>query len=76
VSCVYPSPSLWASVEASLFGTAASLAVVGDQLREHQREVLAARNATDAAFDRARDRGLLRRDVNEMLETITLEALA
>ena len=27
-------------------------------------------------FDRARDWGLLRRDVNEMLETITLEALA
>jgi len=43
---------------------------------EYQRECREGQARLNAMFDAHRDRALLRRDVNEALETITLETLA
>lgn len=61
---------------AGTLDVAADLADAGDRFARMEAEHFASRALAMAFFDRIRDRGLLRRDLNEAFEILTLETLS
>lgn len=59
----------------TLRDTAKEITEAAERLRALEAKHQAGRETANSVFDRARDRGLLRRDVNEILEAVTLETL-